>query len=60
MGDIMSVSVLVEDVRPLEVARTSPFRRNWRPAILIFGAIATIAWSALLGYGLVMIIARAI
>jgi hypothetical protein len=36
------------------------FQRAWPPTVLILGSVATVAWTAFLTYGLVMIIARVI
>jgi hypothetical protein len=35
------------------------FQRIWAPALLIIGLVLTLAWSALLGYGLVNAVALA-
>ena len=35
------------------------FHRIWAPALLIIGLVLTLAWTALLGYGLVNAVALA-
>jgi hypothetical protein len=35
------------------------FHRIWAPAVLIIGLVVTLAWTALLGYGLVNAVASA-
>jgi hypothetical protein len=39
---------------------SSLFQRVWRPAILILGSAATVAWIALLGYGIVALMLKAL
>jgi len=40
--------------------RSSLFQRVWPPALLVLGAAASVAWTALLGYGLVTLVRLAL
>ena len=35
------------------------FQRAWPPAFLVLGAVITMAWTVLLGYGLVQLLQKA-
>jgi hypothetical protein len=45
---------------PVQTAGDSFFHRVWPPAVIIIGIAVTMAWTALLGYGLVRIIWSAV
>jgi hypothetical protein len=41
-------------------ARSSLFQRIWPAAVLVLGAAASLAWTALLGYGLITLVRLAL
>jgi hypothetical protein len=46
-------------IAPVEASVPSRFHRIWTPAVLFLGPMLTLAWTALLGYGLVNAVALA-
>jgi hypothetical protein len=40
--------------------RSSLFQSVWPPALLVLGTVASVAWTALLGYGLVTLVRLAL
>jgi hypothetical protein len=53
----ITAPVIVPIVIP---GRSSLFQRVWPPALLVLGAAASVAWTALLGYGLVTLVRLAL
>jgi hypothetical protein len=53
----ITAPVIVPIVIP---GRSSLFQRVWLPALLVLGAAASVAWTALLGYGLVTLVRLAL
>jgi hypothetical protein len=44
---------------PVEASVPRQFHRIWAPAVLFIGLVLTLAWTALLGFGLVNAVALA-